>query len=770
MPNAPTKSQPAKSRTIVVFEQVLLALCLCVLALRVTYTESPSGQSGSGWGTSVDTVYSLAVSAVLIFGFIVWLVSGICSGCLVYRRTGIEAGVAAFCVAGVVGVFAASDKRAAVTDLVVLLGPVLMALLLVQVLDSRAKIKLVLAVVAALGVVTAHQCAEQFFRGNQMTLEQYEKDPQSMLEPLGIEPGSFQQFVFEHRIYSKGVRGFFTTRNSAGCFSLLAVFSAVVLLVEKLGNRRGGSSVLTILASVVAAAAILFALVLTRSKGALIGMVLAVGFFVAYLRGGKWLRSHRKGVLLGCLLVLGGAALAVALYGLKHGTLPGGGSMLVRWQYWHAAARMYAEYPVTGVGPGNFSEYYTHYKPAEALESVSDPHNFLLSVLSQYGPLGLVGFLWMLIGPLWVALAPGPGRRRGSSGLREPAFGKVVLPFAGVISAAMLLVRPLVSPLPEAVSMGERWAGVLVLYVMPVFVFLLGLLLVAAGQGPSARSRPGVVVGALLGAAVGLLVHNLIDFAIFEPGVSTTLWAVLACLVAADYDENHRAASVVSTGPARRLVSVVAAVGVVVVFLGYAFVPVARSAGKTARAREATGQQRFDEAHGLLDSASADDALSPAAAYLNGRLYLRRFEMGMNQQPELLFEAERCFLTAAKRNKAGFRSFERLTEVYVKLAETAEAGDKAQWLAKALDAGGAAVERYPGCARLRVELARVAEECGRIDLAIEQYKRAIEIEDAYRRQFKIIYPEQQDVVSRLGEGKYFFAKDRLRSLLAGRSP
>ena len=64
------------------------------------------------------------------------------------------------------------------------------------------------------------------------------------------------------------------------------------------------------------------------------------------------------------LLLTGLASFAMVHYGLKHGSLPGGNSMLVRWQYWAASAHMYADHPWTGIGLSNFSEWYPHYKPA----------------------------------------------------------------------------------------------------------------------------------------------------------------------------------------------------------------------------------------------------------------------------------------------------------------------------------------------------------------------------------------------------------------------
>ena len=796
------KSDAAKSKALVVLEYVLLALCLCVIALRTTFTESPTSQSAAAMpGNLSDAVYSLSVSAVLIFSLILWLVWSLCSKKFVYRRTGLEIGLCVFLVAAVIAGFAAADKRLAITDSAVLFAPMLMAILLIQILDSGTKIRLILAVIVALAVVNAQQSADQFFRGNRMAIEQYEQDPRSLLEPLGIEPNTFQQFMFEHRIYSGGVRGYFTTRNSAGSFLLLASFAAAAIFIDRLRNRKSGSGDLHILACGVAAAVVLFSLVLTRSKGAFIGFFCAAVLFAAQLRYGSRLKAHRKALFAACALLGVVAVLVVASYGLNHERLPGGSSMLVRWQYWRAAARMYADHWLTGVGPGNFSDYYTRYKPDAALESVADPHNFPLSILAQYGPLGLVGFLAMIVMPFWMVLSPsGPGPsapRRGvlprtpASGFARPDYGgqafyKPAIALAVCISAALLIVRPIIFPMPPTGSSEERQAGILVLYIMPVFVFLVGFLLVAAGPGQPKKSGPGpildsqrsVVAPALFSAAVGLLIHNLIDFAIFEPGVLTTFWAIIACLIATDYNDNSRPCSVLRAVPVVRLAAVVAGLAIVLAYLNYALIPVAASADKTYRAQQIMSFDQFDQIHTLLDSAAADDPLDPAALSLNGRLYLRHFELTHNASPgvpgeanrDLLVRAEKCFLGAIDRNPAAFKNFERLTDVYMLLAETSPPQDSTTWVQKAYGTALQAVELYPGCARLRVETARIAEQLGKTDVAIEQYKKAIDIEDSYARQFKAIYPQKQEAVSRLGNDKYLYAKERLKALCEQESP
>jgi hypothetical protein len=49
------------------------------------------------------------------------------------------------------------------------------------------------------------------------------------------------------------------------------------------------------------------------------------------------------------------------------------------------------------------------------------------------------------------------------------------------------------------------------------------------------------------------------------------------------------------------------------------------------------------------------------------------------------------------------------------------------------------------------------------DIAVAQYEKAVEIEDAYRNQFKVMYPGRE-IFSRLGEEKYKNAKQRIKYL------
>jgi O-antigen ligase len=717
-----------------------------------------------------DNVYSLSISAVLIFSFVLWLVWSFCSKKFYYRLTGIEIGLCLFCVAAVAAGFAAANKRVAITNVAVFLAPPLMALLLVQILDSQSKIKLVLVVIAALGAVSTFQSVWQWQLDNAVMIEEYERAPQSMLEPLGIEPDTLPHFLFEHRLYSRGLRGFFTTRNSAGSFALMASFAAIVLFIDKFKNRKSPSSQpLHLLACATAVVIIIFGLALTRSKGAILGSLFAAAIFIVYLRFGNRLKAHKKAVLITCLLLGVAATSVVVWYGLNHGRLPGGSSMLVRWQYWHASARMYADHPITGVGPGNFAQFYTHYKPASALESVADPHNFPLGILTQYGPIGLVGFLAMIFIPLWRTICPYPVSSSSSPKAQpEPAFRTLPVSFLIVVSAVLLFIRPMLMPVTSADTLDVMIYVIVTLYVVPVAVFIIAFFLLTVPLQTTRNTQYAIrntnMAAALFCAVLGVAFHNLIDFAIFEPPVFTTLWAIIACLIAIDFHTNCRPQLVLKPAlVVKAIVGLIAAV-IIVAYVYYVWSPVNKSTDKIRQAHQAISNGQFEHAHRLLDSAAKDDSLSPAALSMNGRLYLYHFQLTQNKNRDLLLKSEKCLQAAIERNDAAFKDFERLTDVYESLAEISTQQEKTGWLNKALDSASLAVERYPGCGRLQFKLAEIAEQLGKTNIAIERYEKAIDIEDSFRNQFQLIYPERKKIVSRLGEDKYKNAKQRIKHL------
>jgi len=753
-------------------EYGLLAVWLCVLAIRVTYTEGISvGTSGAVGGVG-DEAYSLWVTGVLLGSFGLWVLVRCLSGRLVYRVSGMELGFCIFLAAAVISSFLAAEKRAAINNAVMLMGAAVSAPMLVQILDDEQKVRLVLTVVAALGVVTTYQCGEQFLHSNEMAIEEYERNPASFLGPLGIEAGTFEHFLFEHRLYSRGVRGFFTTRNSAGSFLVMALFAVMGLSagrlrgLQKLGRERAG-----LWWGLGGAGVILLGVVLTRSKGAIGGLVVGAVVWGLWRWRGQWLWAHRRAIVGG--VVWAGVAIvtAVVWYGVQTGWRGVGSSMLVRWQYWQGAAKMIAEHGLIGVGPGNFGQYYSCYKSSSALEVVSDPHNFVLSVLSQYGVVGLVGFAAMLIGPMWRAIRGPWGRERVAAEKDGERWRRLVVSLSVILAAVLLVVRPglLNVNLGEVYGVSGVMYVVLSFYVAPVAVLVIAMALFGqlAWRGVRSAEAAGREIAAACLCGVGaVLVHNLTDFALFEPGVFMTLWGLIGCAAAAAVNASGERVIVLELK--RRWVW--AAIGVICLggwgYGRHVLGPVVSSNKKVQQAMVMAAAGRYDAAGKLFEAASEQDRLSSTALTLAGRAYLRQGEKTTDAS-KWLEQAERMFRAAIERNPARYKNFEYLAEVYRLEAESADQQQRQDRLAKAFDALSEAIRRYPGCGRLWLKRGKIAEQLGDRSAALEGYAKAIKIEEGYRQQFRSMYPERTRPVSRLGEKDYEFAKRRLQELSQG---
>lgn len=755
MVNSFENPKPAFLRRL---KSLLFAVCLCVIALRCTYLESTIDSVVNANAPLGNTAFSLLISSVLIFTAGLWAVITLFRKVPQYHRSGIGFGAAVFSVASVLAILFSTNKSASIISAATIIAPMVMAILLIQIIDSPAKIRILLWVIIALAAVATYQCLDQRNSSNRAMIDSYLRNPQQHLEAVGITPDTLQHFQYEHRLYSKDVRGFLTTGNSAGSVFLLAFFASIALMLDKAARISDKSAPPQLLCYCLMTAVIAVGLLTTKSKGAISAGVIGICMLGVYLAVGKFLRKYRTAILIICILAAVVGSAVIINYGITNGRLGGGNSMLVRWQYWISSFEMFKEHPLVGAGPAGFAGYYTHYKIPAAPETVTDPHNFVLSLLCRFGPLGLLGFLAAILLPL--------GKTIYSAG---PADGAVQKPQTGISSALIILVAASISitllvirPVIMADNLGrdavEVMSVVLILYAIPVAIFLLaGWLLWASEKSSPLVSMPlcGISAAALFCGITAVLIHNLIDFAIFEPAVLTTLWAVVAAMIL--ISQRHCGNRLLTIGKIRRIVAIAGILIAVGMFFHLSFVPVIKSTAKIQLSYRSPPR-----AHIYLAEAAAINKYDPRPLSLNGRLSLQRYQDGPNKTDALLLQAADYFGGAIERNSADYKNYEKLCEVYKLLAE-AEGSESSPWLQKAFAAIEEAVFRYPGNSRLRVELSEIAELLGKKETAIENYRQAIKIEDDYAEQFKIMYPDQ-GVFSRLGREKYALAKERLAAL------
>jgi hypothetical protein len=216
----------------------------------------------------------------------------------------------------------------------------------------------------------------------------------------------------------------------------LAVLSfAFFLGASRPGRRLGWLAVWTAFISV---------LVLTISRSAWLGLVSGLAVFLLVngglgpfrAQGGR--NSATKGAngwLRG--LVAGAAALVVVFLGWDQvsNRLAGSFSLddpgiATRFHMWKVAARMAADHPVLGTGPGGYGLNYLEYSARTAEAGGQDrpkyagitkeAHNDALQALAERGLLGGVVFLFILGWMSWKAvrgLGDGPERRRQAAAL-----------------------------------------------------------------------------------------------------------------------------------------------------------------------------------------------------------------------------------------------------------------------------------------------------------------------------------------------------------------
>jgi len=205
---------------------------------------------------------------------------------------------------------------------------------------------------------------------------------------VGLCPPGDAPLVWPRWLYHRCDRahGFFSIYMTlAGVLSLVLLATLPRLLSPGVARLRLGAPWLVML----------WALIVTYTRGAWIGFAAGVLTVAATIRRGRW-------VLVGGLLLLAAGAL-MAPYELRHRFLsmadPEEAGVRERIYMWESGVAMWRERPILGVGPGGVKRDYVRYAREEAVKKrTGHVHNTPLQILVERGVLGLAAWLW-----LWVA-------------------------------------------------------------------------------------------------------------------------------------------------------------------------------------------------------------------------------------------------------------------------------------------------------------------------------------------------------------------------------
>jgi O-antigen ligase len=201
-----------------------------------------------------------------------------------------------------------------------------------------------------------------------------------------------------------------------------------------------------------ASALMLFALYLSGSRGALLGLVAALVVLAAV--GWRIERPTIIALLVGAPLVaiawlahlvpirieekllaqfrVNDVSLTAQLNDANYSTIE-------RLAHWVAGLRMFRAHPLLGVGAGNYDAAYQRYKVPGWDESLTHAHNYYINAAAETGALGLLAFLALIGVALWVAwrATRATDWRRGAHGALAGVDARAVAIGCGAVVVAL---------------------------------------------------------------------------------------------------------------------------------------------------------------------------------------------------------------------------------------------------------------------------------------------------------------------------------------------
>ncbi|MGD9646953.1 MAG: O-antigen ligase family protein [Pirellulales bacterium] len=646
------------------------------------------------------------------------------------RRVVVRAGWIDLGVAIVVGCAAAAAIRAAMIDAPRSSINMLWSWLAMgagywlwrQLVADEREARTVVAVMLAIAVGISGYGLYQYFVSLPADRAMYLADPDAALaaEGLNFPPGTIERELFEQRLFSTEPPATFALANSlAGWLVPWLLLASVVgwLTWRDVRLDQGAQRVRVLAAVLVIVLVAGFVLVLTKSRSAIAG--LAVGgmlLLVALMPRGAG-RLKRAAVTIAAVAGTLALLLAVGVFvgGVDREVLSEAPKSLgFRWQYWQSTARMIAEHPWLGCGPGNFGDHYTRFKLPTASEEITDPHNLFLEVAATAGLPAAIALALVLLGTLWLWLR---GARREDGVATTVATGDAASPrittgqkaiLGGAAAGLMLawlaprLTGGLIDIAPGLLmTLGCAAAGATIVWLLWPWV-------------ERGRLATPLLAAAALALAFNLLAAGGISF----PAVAGSLWMLIAVALdlatEGDAEPAGQAGRLAGRWPVGRAALSAALIAALLGVAGCywtGYRPVAMSMIRSSAARAVAGT----EIEPQLEAAAASD---PYAAQPQLDLAHWYFERWLHDgQPQSLASFETAVGRALELRPHQSSVWLRVGQWYRQLA--ARTGG-AEYSTRAVEACRRAVELYPNHARERAVLALACREAGKPDEARRQ--------------------------------------------------
>ncbi|WP_296823463.1 O-antigen ligase [uncultured Megasphaera sp.] len=201
------------------------------------------------------------------------------------------------------------------------------------------------------------------------------------------------------QINNQGIRviGYFGQPTLLGTILGIVMPAIWITTIDSLKNKIKGKlsfeSAIFVLVSLLG----VFVLLLNKTRGAVIGLAIGgiILFLVSYKNGNIYNFTKKKWIA--SLIILG----ILCVMSVFSNTMVHRSYDFERILLWKSSYHMWQDYPVFGVGFGNWNKQYPNYiSPLAKEPGLTIPHNVLLSFYSETGIIGGTGFLIFTLGTI----------------------------------------------------------------------------------------------------------------------------------------------------------------------------------------------------------------------------------------------------------------------------------------------------------------------------------------------------------------------------------
>jgi O-antigen ligase len=415
-----------------------------------------------------------------------------------------------------ISTFWATDRFAAAVEATHWGAAIVLLWSVAQLVDSWTRLRLVCA--AAFGILLVLVAHGAIYRFVDVPDERqsFLQNEQQIYKDRGWDPDSFIAKQFKKKVMSGEIIGFSASPNTYAMMLVLLGLVSVGLAAQRFDDRDEWGWPTVILLAIPPALLMLW---MTQCRAAIATPIIGMGLIFIAARWGDhrelpadWLAyMHRRVYFTGLAIVSLGAALLVGI-GLTRGSLFHS-SLTFRWRYWIGAARLFQQHWLSGVGFANFGRYYLSVRLPIASEEIQDPHNFIVRIAVETGSVGAILLLCWMLRLWWEMTLPRTIPESEDRPAPRPLGAALALATLGMLVNTVASVD---------FTQGSAWISLellkRILWLGLLFAgIVIGVMRSSTRQVLDDRPAPWML-WAILGSLGVFLLHNTIEFGLFESG------------------------------------------------------------------------------------------------------------------------------------------------------------------------------------------------------------------------------------------------------------